>query len=69
MTKKLLKPSDFIMAEPLDESDLTGLNAGQPMSYDGDFDDHYTAEDYERRAYARDARDYGYGGTWDRSVR
>ena len=34
--------------------------AGQPMSYNGDFDDNFTAEDYERRQYQRDARDFGY---------
>ena len=28
---------------------------------DGDFDDYFTAEDYDRRRYQRDARDYGYG--------
>ena len=27
----------------------------------GDFDDYFTAEDYDRRRYQRDARDYGYG--------
>jgi|TARA_B100000085_G_scaffold161554_1_gene146948 hypothetical protein len=46
---------------------LTG-RAGQPMDFDGDFDDHYTAEDYERRQYQRDARDYGYS-SWDRCGR
>lgn len=40
-------------------ANLTG-RAGQPMSYDGDFDDNFTAEDYERRQYQRDARDFGY---------
>ena len=40
-------------------ADLTG-RAGQPMAYDGDFDDNYTTEDYERRQYQRDARDFGY---------
>ena len=38
---------------------LTG-RAGQPMDWDGDFDDHFTAEDYYRRRYERDAREYGY---------
>ena len=46
---------------------LTG-RAGQPMDFDGDFDDHYTSEDYERRQYQRDARDYGYS-SWDRCGR
>lgn len=67
MNKKPLKPSDFIMAEPLTFASLTG-RAGQPMDFDGDFDDHYTAEDYERRQYQRDARDYGYS-SWDRCGR
>ena len=40
-------------------ANLTG-RAGQPMDWDGDFDDNFTEEDYERRQYQRDARDYGY---------
>ena len=47
------KPQRFTFA------DLTG-RAGQPMDWDGDFDDNFTEEDYERRQYQRDARDYGY---------
>jgi len=41
-------------------ADLTG-RAGQPMAWDGDFDDNFTAEDYDRRRWERDARRYGYG--------
>jgi len=42
---------------------LTGRQ--QPANYwndmgDGDFDDYFTAEDYDRRRYERDARDYRY---------
>ena len=29
------------------------------MDFDGDFDDHFTAEDYDRRRWQRDARRYG----------
>ena len=63
------RPSDFIMAQDLYDrqncyratfATFTG-RAGQPMDFDGDFDDHFTAEDYDRRRYQRDARDYGYG--------
>ena len=36
-------------------ADLTG-RAGQPMDYDGDFDDDFTAEDYERRRYETEMR-------------
>lgn len=39
-------------------ADWTG-RAGKPMAFDGDFDDNFTAEDYDRRAYLRDARRYG----------
>ena len=35
--------------------------AGQPMAWDGDFDDNFTAEDYDRRRWEREARRYGYG--------
>ena len=42
---------------------LTGRQ--QPANYatdmgDGDFDDYFTADDYDRRRYERDARTYGY---------
>jgi hypothetical protein len=66
--KRPLKPSDFIMAQDLYDrqncyratfATFTG-RAGQPMDFDGDFDDHFTAEDYDRRRWQRDARDYGY---------
>lgn len=45
---------------------LTG-RAGQPMDWDGDFDDHFTAEDYDRRRAQRD----GWGGrdSWNRYCR
>ena len=65
--KRPLKPSDFLMAQDLHDrqfchratfATLTG-RAGQPMDFDGDFDDHFTAEDYDRRRYGRDARRYG----------
>ena len=56
--KRLMKPSDFPMAQSLTFADLTG-RAGRPMDFDGDFDDHFTAEDYDRRRYERDARRYG----------
>ena len=56
--KRPLKPSDFAMAQSLTFADLTG-RAGRPMDFDGDFDDHFTAEDYDRRRYERDARRYG----------
>ena len=61
------RPSDFIMAQDLYDrqncyratfATFTG-RAGQPMDFDGDFDDHFTAEDYDRRHYERDARRYG----------
>ena len=37
----------------------------RPANYDtdmgdGDFDDYFTAEDYDRRRYERDTRRYGY---------
>ena len=45
---------------------LAGRAGQQPANYatnmgDGDFDDYFTAEDYDRRRYQRDARQYGYG--------
>ena len=45
---------------------LAGRAGQQPANYandmgDGDFDDYFTAEDYDRRRYERDARRYGYG--------
>ena len=45
---------------------LAGRAGQQPANYandmgDGDFDDYFTAEDYDRRRYERDARQYGYG--------
>lgn len=45
---------------------LAGRAGQQPANYatdmgDGDFDDFFTAEDYDRRRYERDARRYGYG--------
>ena len=58
--KRPLKPSDFPMAQSLTFADLTG-RSDRPMDFDGDFDDHFTAEDYDRRRYERDARRYGYG--------
>ena len=58
--KRLMKPSDFPMAQSLTFADLTG-RSGRPMDFDGDFDDHFTAEDYDRRRYQREARLYGYG--------
>ena len=58
--KRPMKPSDFPMAQSLTFADLTG-RSGRPMDFDGDFDDHFTAEDYDRRRYQRDARRYGYG--------
>jgi hypothetical protein len=61
MNNKAMKPSDFPMAQSLTFADLTG-RAGRPMDFDGDFDDHFTAEDYDRRRYQRDARQYG--GRW-----
>jgi hypothetical protein len=63
------RPSDYLMAQDLYDrqncyratfATFTG-RAGQPMDFDGDFDDHFTAEDYDRRRYQRDARQYGYG--------
>ena len=44
---------------------ITGRAGQQPANYatdmnGGDFDDFYTAEDYDRRRYQRDARQYGY---------
>jgi hypothetical protein len=65
--KRPLKPSDFLMAQDIHDrqhcyratfATLTG-RAGQPMAWDGDFDDHFTAEDYDRRRWERDARRYG----------
>ena len=44
-------------------ADLTG-RAGQPMDYDGDFDDHFTAEDYDRRRYQRDGWGTVPGDRW-----
>lgn len=41
-------------------ADLTG-RAGQPMDYDGDFDDNFTAEDYDRRRYETEMRRQRYG--------
>ena len=43
---------------------LAGRVGQQPANYandmgDGDFDDFFTAEDYDRRRYERDARQYG----------
>ena len=46
-------------------ADLTG-RAGQPMDFDGDFDDHFTAEDYDRR---RAMRDGWRTDSWDRYCR
>ena len=40
--------------------------AGQPMDFDGDFDDHFTAEDYDRR---RAMRDGWRTDSWDRYCR
>ena len=45
---------------------IAGRAGQQPANYandmgDGDFDDYFTAEDYDRRRYERDARRYGYG--------
>ena len=63
------RPSDYLMAQDLYDrqncyratfATFTG-RAGQPMDFDGDFDDHFTAEDYDRRRWERDARRYGYG--------
>ena len=72
--KRPLKPSDFIMAQDLHDrqfchratfATLTG-RAGRPMDFDGDFDDHFTAEDYDRRRAQRD----GWGtDSWDRYCR
>jgi len=72
--KRPLKPSDFLMAQDLHDrqfchratfATLTG-RAGQPMDFDGDFDDHFTAEDYDRRRAQRD----GWGtDSWDRYCR
>ena len=44
---------------------LTG-RAGRPMDFDGDFDDHFTAEDYDRR---RAQRDGWRTDSWDRYCR
>lgn len=51
---------------------LTGRAGQQPANYwndmgDGDFDDYFTAEDYDRRRAQRD----GWGGrdSWDRYCR
>ena len=41
-------------------ADLTG-RVGQPMDYDGDFDDNFTAEDYDRRRYETEMRRQRYG--------
>ena len=43
---------------------LAGRAGQQPANYandmgDGDFDDYFTAEDYDRRRWERDAREYG----------
>ncbi len=41
------------------------LNHGHTPAHDsGDFDDHFTAEDYERREYDRSGWT-GSGGVWD----
>ena len=72
--KRLMKPSDFLMAQDLHDrqfchratfATLTG-RAGQPMDFDGDFDDHFTAEDYDRR---RAQRDGWKTDSWDRYCR
>ena len=65
MTNKAMKPSDFPMAQSLTFADLTG-RAGRPMDFDGDFDDHFTAEDYDRR---RAQRDGWKNDSWDRYCR
>ena len=39
---------------------LTG-RAGQPMDFDGDFDDHFTADDIDRRRYETERRRARYG--------
>ena len=48
------RPSDYLMAQ-----DLHDRQFSRPMDFDGDFDDHFTAEDYDRRRWQRDARRYG----------
>ena len=54
--KRLMKPSDFPMAQEMHDA----YQCRRPMAWDGDFDDHFSAEDYNRRRWQRDARDYGY---------
>ena len=39
---------------------LTG-RAGQPMEWDGDFDDNFTADDVDRRRYETEMRRQRYG--------
>ena len=63
MNNKAMKPSDFPMAQSMTFADLTG-RAGRPMDFDGDFDDHFTAEDYDRRRYARDGWGTVPGDRW-----
>ena len=46
---------------------IAGRAGQQPTNYatdmeGGDFDDYFTADDYDRRRYERDARQYG--GRW-----
>ena len=58
------RPSDYLMAQDLCDRQF----CRRPMSWGGDFDDHYTAEDYDRRRYARDVQTRGYS-SWDRCGR
>ena len=44
-------------------ANLTG-RAGQPMDWDGDFDDHFTEEDYDRRRAERDGWRTVRDGRW-----
>jgi len=62
MTNKAMKPSDFPMAQSMHDA----YHCRRPMAYDGDFDDRFTAEDYDRR---RAQRDGWRTDTWDRYCR
>ena len=60
--KRLMKPSDFPMAQSMHDA----YHCRRPMDFDGDFDDHFTAEDYDRRRAQRDGWGTVYGDRWCR---
>ena len=60
MTKHIARPSDYAMAQSMHDQ----YYCRRPMAEDGDFDDHFTAEDYNRRRYQRDGWGTVPGDRW-----